>query len=290
MIPENSTPHPKQTPEHHSGAKAAQRRGARKSGTLIAVGDVHGELEGLYRVLHYAGLINSRGRWAGGSMTLLQIGDVVDRGPRCHETNELLARLQNEAPRHGGKVIRLLGNHELELIKRNFCLTTLQMHDAEHYRKRLVSDIAAGKVTAAFADQDYLFTHAGLMPDVMKELNKALGTQPPSPVAYAVLLNQLLKTAAAENDFSHPIFNIGKSRGGRHRTGGIFWEDFRNLSDAPSAPGLLQIVGHTPLNKIVSLKNGALIGIDTGLFRGYGGIPSYIRLKRGKIKTFYLPR
>ena len=290
MTAENFTHHAKPVAEHPLTVKPAAKRVSRKSGTVIAIGDVHGEMEGLTRVLHYAGLINSRGRWAGGSATLLQIGDVVDRGPRCAETNELLARLQHEAPRHGGRVIRLVGNHELELLKRNFCLTTLQLHDAEHYRKRLAADIAAGKVTAAFADQNYLFTHAGLMPDIIKELNKGLGTQPPSPVAYAVLLNQLLKTATAQNDFSHPIFNIGKSRGGRHRTGGIFWEDFRNLTDAQSVPGLMQIVGHTPLNKVVSLKNGALVGIDTGLFRGYGGIPSYIRLKREKIKSFYLPR
>ncbi|HOX23706.1 MAG TPA: hypothetical protein PLL10_09595, partial [Elusimicrobiales bacterium] len=199
-------------------------------------------------------------------------------------------RLQTEAPRHGGRVIRLLGNHELELLKHNFRLTTLQLYDAEHYRRRLVADIGSGKVTAAFADQNYLFTHAGLMPEIIKELNKALGTQPPGPVAYAVLLNQLLKTSVAGNDYSHPIFNIGKSRGGRHRIGGVFWEDFRNLLEAPAQPGLLQIVGHTPLNKIMILNNNSLIGIDTGLFRGYGGIPSYIRVKRGKVKAFYLPR
>ena len=287
MTTENNTTHKHAAAQ---SAKPASAQDMRKSGTVIAVGDVHGELEGLTRVLHYAGLINSRGRWAGGSMTLVQMGDVVDRGPHCAETNEMLARLQHEAPRHGGRVIRLLGNHELELLKSNFRLTTLQLYDAEHYRRRLVSDIGSGKVTAGFADQNYLFTHAGLMPEIIKELNRALGTQPPSPVAYAVLLNQLLKAAAATDDYEHPIFNIGKSRGGKHRSGGVFWEDFRNMLEAQAPPGLLQIVGHTPLNKIMSLKNGALIGIDTGLFRGYGGIPSYIRLKRGKVKAFYLPR
>lgn len=81
-------------------------------GRIVAVGDVHGSIDGLTTILRDAGLIDEDGHWSGGSATFVQTGDLLDRGTRLKEVLDLLMRLEEEAPRAGGRVIVLLGNHE----------------------------------------------------------------------------------------------------------------------------------------------------------------------------------
>lgn len=79
---------------------------------IVAVGDLHGDFAAWTRIANAAGLIDSRGRWAGGRTIFVQTGDVVDRGPNSLSIIRQLQSLQREAPRTGGKVIALVGNHE----------------------------------------------------------------------------------------------------------------------------------------------------------------------------------
>ena len=46
---------------------------------LVAVGDVHGDVQSLLEVLELAGLYSER-RWTDGRAVLVQIGDILDRG------------------------------------------------------------------------------------------------------------------------------------------------------------------------------------------------------------------
>jgi len=80
---------------------------------IVAVGDVHGAYEEFTAILQTVGLIDSRRAWTGGTATFVQTGDVVDRGPKQRECLDLLMELQRQAPRDGGTVIALLGNHEV---------------------------------------------------------------------------------------------------------------------------------------------------------------------------------
>jgi len=82
---------------------------------VFIVGDVHGHLEQLLRLLHNAGLVNN-GRWSGADAQLWLMGDYVDRGPNGLEVIELVMQLQHEAAAAGGSVGALLGNHELFLL------------------------------------------------------------------------------------------------------------------------------------------------------------------------------
>jgi len=80
---------------------------------LISVADVHGDCDALKLILTKLGLIDASGHWAGGRTTLVQTGDLVDRGAQFEEVLKLLVQLQQEAPQSGGRVILMLGNHEL---------------------------------------------------------------------------------------------------------------------------------------------------------------------------------
>lgn len=79
---------------------------------VVAVGDVHGAYERFVEILTVSGVIDNRQRWSGGRTHLVQLGDVVDRGPDSRKALDLLRRLQDEAPRAGGAVHPLIGNHE----------------------------------------------------------------------------------------------------------------------------------------------------------------------------------
>jgi hypothetical protein len=79
---------------------------------IVAIGDLHGDFEAWRAIALAAGLVDRKGRWAGGDTVLVQTGDVVDRGPDSLKIIQDLMRLQREAPRRHGRVIALVGNHE----------------------------------------------------------------------------------------------------------------------------------------------------------------------------------
>jgi hypothetical protein len=79
---------------------------------VIAVGDVHGASVGLEHILRRAGLVDDSGHWNGRDAILVQMGDMLDRGRDVRGVMDLLMRLQDEAPRTGGRVEVLMGNHE----------------------------------------------------------------------------------------------------------------------------------------------------------------------------------
>lgn len=81
-------------------------------GRVVAVGDVHGSVDGLRAVLQAARLIDKGDRWIGGTATLVQTGDVTDRGADVRGALDLLMALTRQAPAHGGRVVPVLGNHE----------------------------------------------------------------------------------------------------------------------------------------------------------------------------------
>jgi hypothetical protein len=80
---------------------------------IVAVGDVHGNLDGLTAILQKSGLIDRANHWIGGRATLVQLGDMVDRGARSRAVLDFLMALQREAPQKGGSVRISLGNHEV---------------------------------------------------------------------------------------------------------------------------------------------------------------------------------
>jgi hypothetical protein len=80
---------------------------------IVAVGDLHGDLDATRRALKLAGAIDDRDRWIGGDLVLVQTGDQLDRGNDEQAILDLFVRLANEAAEAGGAVHALNGNHEL---------------------------------------------------------------------------------------------------------------------------------------------------------------------------------
>ena len=79
---------------------------------VVVVGDVHGDYERFKEVLRMSGVVDAKGKWSGGKAHLVQMGDVVDRGPDSKKVLDLIPELANQARRAGGQVHALIGNHE----------------------------------------------------------------------------------------------------------------------------------------------------------------------------------
>ncbi len=80
---------------------------------IVAIGDVHGAYDNLVAILETTGLLNEQLEWIGGKTHLVQLGDIVDRGPRSRDCMDLLMKLEKQAKKAGGYVHVLTGNHEV---------------------------------------------------------------------------------------------------------------------------------------------------------------------------------
>ena len=96
---------------------------------------MHGSLSGLVGILKATGLIDEARHWTGGTTTLVQTGDLTDRGAEVRGVLDLMMALDEEAPKSKGRVEQVLGNHEV---------------------MNLLGDLrdATPEICAAFADDD----------------------------------------------------------------------------------------------------------------------------------------
>src|SRR4030095_10545196 len=122
---------------------------------VVAVGDVHGNLDGFISILQAAGLIDQDRQWTGGKATLVQLGDLIDRGPKSRAVLDFIINLQNEASKKGGAVRVSFGNHEIMNI-----FGDMRYVGAADY-EAFVDNRSAQRLTAAFRDYSRLEMQKG---------------------------------------------------------------------------------------------------------------------------------
>ena len=81
--------------------------------SVVAIGDVHNDFDDFVGILRHTGLIDQQNHWTGGKTTFVQVGDLLDRGPKPREVLNLMMALEKEAAQAGSRVVSLLGNHEM---------------------------------------------------------------------------------------------------------------------------------------------------------------------------------
>lgn len=90
-------------------------------GDAVAIGDVHGCLRCLQRVLATNRITDPRsGVWIAGNRTVVQMGDLIDRGPDDKSVIDYVRQLAAQADAAGGQWVQLLGNHELMNLEGRF--------------------------------------------------------------------------------------------------------------------------------------------------------------------------
>jgi len=206
---------------------------------LIAIGDIHGSIDGLLADLFAANLTTSRSecRWKyqPSPTTLVQMGDLTDRGPGALESLQCLHELQKTAAENNAKVVRLLGNHELWWLEGIFHQRNPRTDTVENIRKFLqilIQDIADGNVVASYlhhvGNVPIVFVHAGFHAEFLRFI------QQPTVESLVQYVNQHLEQVVALctsfpcNAFTHELYQAGPSRGG-NGIGGPYWTDFSQL-------------------------------------------------------------
>ena len=60
-----------------------------------------------------AGVVDGDAKWVAGTDILVQTGDIVDRGTYASDIYRLMQSLRSQASGADGKVVSILGNHEI---------------------------------------------------------------------------------------------------------------------------------------------------------------------------------
>src|ERR1700733_15173971 len=92
---------------------------------LLAIGDLHGDLDHARRALRLAGAIDASDRWVGGRLVVVQTGDELDRGDDDRAILDLVEDLKKQATAAGGELVALLGNHEIMNAAQDFRYVTI---------------------------------------------------------------------------------------------------------------------------------------------------------------------
>ena len=121
---------------HHSQAPPAAPHRSKEPSCILAIADLHGDLQQAHNALQLAGATNADGQWIAGSCVLVQTGDLVDRGDDSLAVVDLFEDLKAKAAAAGGEVVTLLGNHELESIQVRTMLAMVHANTATGLNKR----------------------------------------------------------------------------------------------------------------------------------------------------------
>jgi hypothetical protein len=245
----------------------------------VAAGDAHGQYHSFAAVLIHAGLMDAELNWTGGRTVFIQLGDILDRGPDPLQIDKLLDLLQPAARAAGGDIIRLIGNHELEILRKNYFITSLPHYQIEPFRTKLIQGILSGAWRAAYCRGGFLFTHAGVCDGLYETLKLELAPQKPTCANTAALINKIFKEAVNSGNYKHPIFNVSRRRGGADSFGGIFWEDLSALLAAHGGCPFRQIVGHTVVPRITVSDSRKITAVDADMKNVFAGGFEYLQIK-----------
>jgi hypothetical protein len=270
---------------------------------VVAVGDLHGDLDVTRRALRLAGVMDNTDAWVGGKTVVVQTGDQVDRGDDDRSIIDLFERLRSDAKKAGGDVLSMSGNHELMNAALDFRYVTtrgfatfddltpkgpagdrLVPLDAPT-RGRAAAFLPGGTYARIIAERpvvarvgDTVFVHGGVLPK-----HVTYGIDRINEEVKEWLLGQRTecpRIAAAEDS---PVWTRAYSASGH--------EDCDALRDALTRMNAKRmVVGHTVQDAgINSACDGRVWRIDTGLSKYFGGKLEVLELRGDAVKTLRAP-
>jgi len=257
---------------------------------IVVIGDVHGDLWVLIQALRGAGVINQNLQWTAQppDTTVVQLGDQVDSALRGNispwekipdiDVLLFMNHLASIAAVHGGKVISLIGNHELMNVFGSFeyvSPTSMALTGGQLQRRARFAP--GGDIALLLAQRpvvvrigSFVFCHAGLLPDHIRKINGRIDML--NIVMYKVLRR-------------FPIFQMD------HEVlqeviismEGMLWtrKYFEALQKPEEMSALATevttllnckaiVVGHTVMEHITPVSGGRIWFTDVGMSRSFG--------------------
>lgn len=279
---------------------ASSGGGASEPTRIVAIGDIHGDLEAARGALRLAGAMDETGQWIGGDMVVVQTGDILDRGDHEGAIMDLFMELRAQAEAVGGAVHVLNGNHEIMNAYLDFRYVTeggfkdfpqegledlvLDSAMAELEPEHLSRGAAfrpGGPVALRLAEQPValtlegtLFTHAGILP---AHVDMGLPVMEASVRSW--LLGEGPQPEWIRGDIS-PVWNRVYSRDPTAET----CDTLQTVLDRLGLDRM--VVGHTVQESgITAYCGGRLWCIDVGLAAHYGGRPEVLEIRGSAVRS-----
>ncbi len=251
---------------------------------LIAIGDLHADLAAAQRAFHIAGVTDAQGRWALKGGVVVQTGALTARGPDGEPLLRWIRDLEGQAAAAGSRFVVLLGNHEVMNLHGDW--RYVSQGDIESFggleaRRRALSLSARGEWArwlltkeAVALVGDTALVHGGVSeefaapaPDLSRRVTEAVLTDPRAPI-------------------------LG-DRGPLWYRGYWLRPEEEVCAEAARALALLgarrMVMGHTTQadGRVHARCGGALLAIDTGISRLYGGRAAALRVAGGAVFAIY---
>ncbi|KAF8977806.1 hypothetical protein BGZ46_007103 [Entomortierella lignicola] len=246
-----------------------------KSNRIVAVGDLHSDLPQTLAVLQLAKVIDEDSNWSGGKDTLVQTGDIVDRGPDTIAIYNLFDKLRKQAREAGGKVVNVYGNHEVMNLGGDLRYVTEEDYASfgGRQKRKEAWDVRTGWLgQMIYSNFNITYVHNGHTVFSHGDMEPEWAQLGPDT------LNHLSREAIWKSNYRYaPIFQGSGPIWSRvHATEeGGEKEACKRIEAAKKALGVNRLIsGHTPqyrTGKILSLCNGGYMVIDVGISKYYGG-------------------
>jgi hypothetical protein len=255
---------------------------------IVAIGDVHADINAFRRALRTAGAIDSRDQWVGGALTIVQLGDLIGRSDDEKEVLDFLFDLQRRARKAGGTVHALIGNHEVfggrldnQAVGPNPFpaweqLTGLKRDDPRlrhlppHARARGAALMPGGPYARQLAELPVIlkiggtvFAHGGVVPRWARygadRINREVG-------------DWLRGAAVEEPDSTLGVDDGDRVMWTRQFSAGVTPADCDVLAESLKILGARRmIVAHTVHEEITARCDERVWAVDVGMSRAYGG-------------------
>lgn len=270
---------------------------------IIAVGDIHGDFQIFVKVLQMCKLINKNLEWIGGDTYLVQLGDTLD-GKRPETTIDssfleesgeieiirLIINLDAQAKNEKGRVISLIGNHELYPYylenDKQFIRDYVKKRDIEQFKKIYKTDrikfLKPGGMGGALLGRtrplvlqlgEFIFVHGSITNKLIEHnLNPDTGKVDISKINKLTSLWLQGKTKVPKflekMDEENPVFSRLYSKSKTFNK----TECSKINSQLKFFEGVNYVVmGHSRFKEINSACNNSLIRTDIALSRAFGG-------------------
>lgn len=253
---------------------------------IVVIGDIHGDLQRFIRILHDTRIINRNFEWIAEprDTTVIQLGDQIDSATRGAtddwetmpdtEVLRFADHLNSIAMQKGGRVISILGNHEMMNVVGDFMYVSRKSLDAcgGPEQRRLwfqpggpIARLLANRPAVAIVG-DSLFCHAGLLPAHLNMVNDNIES-------INLLCRKFLlgfKLNAIEHHAFHELFLSPNS---------ILWNR-QYTTCSPQNHSMLKnvlsrtnckvmYIGHNVVPQITAMYERSLFFVDTGLSRAF---------------------
>jgi hypothetical protein len=269
-----------------AGAASAQQDTWTGVDRIVAVGDVHGDYNQFVKTLQAAEVVDEKCNWVAGKTHLVQIGDVLDRGPDSRKAMDLLMKLEVQAAEAGGAVHALIGNHEamvpMDDLRYVHPGELKAFGGLEGLRKAMGPQGKYGRWirthNTVIKINDLLFVHAGITPSTarltMAQINKAVRDE----------IDKRDEEGLA-GSISGPLWTRALALGDEDEVARAL-ETVLKRYDAKR-----MVIGHTVSDEgVVARAGGRLIRIDVGMAECYGGPAACLVVEKGVLYEVVHPK